>query len=276
MSCPEVIRLGQAVVMHRRERPFVHEFVYRLFCMQLRIDRLDEVSAADSWLFGVNRRRVVSFMNADHGDRSGSNLMEWLEQTLALAGVKHPGGATWLQCFPRIFGYVFNPVSFWLLHDPQGQLRVILAEVNNTFGQRHQYVLSAVDDQRIESGHTLTCRKVFHVSPFCEVKGHYQFQYRGNINAVLTRRSRQSMAIDFFDDAAIVEPLLRTVMSVRPQAWRTRALLAALIRMPLMTFGVMARIHWHAFKLWRKGAAFHPVPPVAAQDVSTNVNNLSK
>lgn len=272
----DLIRLGHAVVMHRRERPFVHEFVYRLFCMQLRVDELEALQAANSWLFGVNRRAPVSFMNEDHADRSGSNLMGWLERTLAQAGLEHPGGATWLQCFPRVFGYVFNPVSFWLVHDPHGQLKVILAEVNNTFGQRHQYVLSAVDGQPIESGQTLTCRKMFHVSPFCEVKGHYQFQYRGQINADLSDRTSQSMAIDFYDDAAIAQPLLRTVMSVKPRRWGTRALLSALARMPFMTFGVMVRIHWHAFKLWSKGASFHRLPPRPAREVSASIDITPK
>ncbi len=276
MTCDHLIRLGQAVVMHRRERPFVHEFVYRVFCIQLRVDRLDDVKAAQSWLFGVDRRRLVSFMSVDHGDRSNSSLMTWLASTLAQAGVEHPGGATWLQCFPRIFGYVFNPVSFWLLHDPQGQLRVILAEVNNTFGQRHQYVLSAVDGRPIESEHVLMCRKMFHVSPFCEVTGHYQFRYRGQINGPLNKNTSQRMAIDFFDDPEIAVPLLRTVMTVRPQGWSTRAILAALARMPLMTFGVMVRIHWHALKLWRKGASFYRLPPRPASEVSAGHTNTPK
>src|SRR5690554_6495306 len=216
-----LIRFARAVVMHKRQKPFIHAFVYKLFCMQLRVDQLDQLSRHGSfhgsWLFGVNRIRPVSFMSVDHGDRQSTDLMGWLNRTLHAVGLEHPGGATWLQCFPRMFGYVFNPVSFWMMHDRQGSLKLILAEVNNTFGQSHQYVLQAPDGGAIGQGDDLFCRKVFHVSPFCEIKGHYRFRYQGQITAPLatapsisnramslaeSTSARQSMAIDFFDDDA--------------------------------------------------------------------------
>lgn len=280
----DLIRFGRAVVMHKRQKPFTHAFVYRLFCMQLRVDRLDQVRAisggSGGWLFGVDRSRAVSFKSADHGDRTGGDLMGWLHQTLDAVALKHPGGATWLQCFPRMFGYVFNPVSFWMMHDTDGNLRIILAEVNNTFGQRHQYVLQAPGGGVIGQADELVCHKVFHVSPFCEIKGHYRFRYQGQIGAAMqpaqtTRGAgasvmRQSMAIDFYDDASSELALLRTAITVEPRPWTTRRLLGALVRMPWMTFGVMVRIHWHALKLWRKGAPFFRVPATPAQEATRN------
>jgi len=262
-----VLRLARAHVMHKRFRPFVHPFVYRLFCLQARIDEPEALARHTSWLFGVNRSRPVSLMNADHGYRDGGDLMQWLKETTAQAGVAMPGGAVWLQCFPRLFGYVFNPVSFWYLYDKAEALKVIVAEVNNTFGQCHHYVLTEPESQAIESGASLTCQKVFHVSPFCPVKGHYRFDYV--VNRKVTR-----MAIDYFDDSALAEPLIHTAIATESRPFTTRTLLAAVLRMPLMTFGVMVRIHWHALKLWRRGAKFHPLPDLPTDEVTTNQRSL--
>lgn len=112
LSNGPALRLARAHVLHKRFRPFVHPFVYRLFCLQARIDKPELLSKHNSWLFGVNRSRPVSLMNVDHGFRDGGDLMEWLKSTTDRAGVAMPGGAVWLQCFPRLLGYVFNPVSF--------------------------------------------------------------------------------------------------------------------------------------------------------------------
>jgi|AntAceMinimDraft_11_1070367.scaffolds.fasta_scaffold32778_2 hypothetical protein len=258
-----VLRLARAHVMHKRFRPFAHPFVYRLFCLQARIDRPQALQQHNSWLFGVNRSRPVSLMNADHGYRDGGDLMRWLEDTVNAVGVSRPAGAVWLQCFPRLLGYVFNPVSFWYLYDEQGQLRVIVAEVNNTFGQHHHYVLSNEDGGVIESGALLTCQKVFHVSPFCSVVGSYRFEYL--VNRKVTR-----MTIDYFDDESQPDPLIHTAIAAEPERFTTANLLSAIIRMPWMTYGVIARIHWHALKLWRRGAKFHRLPALPSHEVTSN------
>lgn len=263
LASAPVLRLARAHVVHKRFRPFVHPFVYRLFCLQARIDQPEVLGRHNSWLFGVNRSRPVSLMNADHGFRDGGDLMEWLKATTGHAGVDMPGGAVWLQCFPRLLGYVFNPVSFWYLYDKADVLRVIVAEVNNTFGQHHHYVLMDPEGLAIESGASLSCEKVFHVSPFCSVKGRYQFDYV--MNQKVTR-----MSIDYYDDEAMSEPLIHTAIATESQPFGTRALLAAVLRMPMMTFGVMVRIHWHALKLWRRGAKFHRLPDLPAEEVTTN------
>jgi len=263
MKTEAPIQLCRAHITHKRMRPFKHPFFYSLFCLRVRMDAASALKQYKSWLFGINQRRPVSLMNADHGHRDGSDLMAWLRQTLDASGVAWPGGAVWLQCFPRMFGYVFNPVSFWYLYDQSQNLRVLVAEVNNTFGQRHHYVLTQPDLGVIASGTTLNCQKVFHVSPFCPVKGHYRFEY--------TKSARtERVAIDYFDDPAEVEPLIHTAIAAEPVAFTTGRLLRAVLRMPLMTFRVMARIHWHAFKLWRQGATFHRLPKLPDQEVTTN------
>ncbi|MDN3988013.1 DUF1365 domain-containing protein [Zwartia vadi] len=259
----ELLEICRGRVMHARLRPFVHRFVYRVFCLRLRIDQFSRLNHFNSWLFGIDKKRIVSFQSRDHGARDGSDLMEWLSNTMQSSQVSVEIGSVWLQCFPRVFGYVFNPVSFWFVHDRQGSLRVLLAEVNNTFGQRHQYVLTAPGFGVIEEGVTLECTKVFHVSPFCDVEGLYRFKMSGH-------GSQERMAIDYFDEPGLTEPLLKTAIVVQLQRYTTRGLLSSLLSMPMMTFGVMARIHWQAFKLWRQGAKYHPVPPLPKEEVTNN------
>lgn len=264
----EVLQLCQSKVWHLRLRPFKHPLNYEVFCLRLRIDQPLELAKQTSWLFGFNRKRPVSFMNADHGYRDGADLNAWLSDTLTATGVDHPGGAVWLQTFPRMLGYVFNPVSFWYLHDGGGQLKVMVAEVNNTFGQHHHYVLTAPEGRAIENGQALTCQKVFHVSPFCPVTGHYRFEHV--INHRHDGQEVDRMTIDYFDDASLDEPIIRTGIAVQPKPYTTAGLLRAFLRMPLMTFGVIVRIHWHALKLWRGGAKFHKLPDLPNQVVTSN------
>lgn len=258
-----MLELCRGRVMHARLKPFVHRFVYRVFCIRLRIDQLSKLSAFNSWLFGVDKKRIVSFQARDHGARDGSDLMVWLTKTLKESGISLDLGAIWLQCFPRVFGYVFNPVSFWFVHDQHGSLRVLVAEVNNTFGQRHQYVLTAANLAVIRQDTPLECLKVFHVSPFCEVEGAYRF--------TLSRRGEQErMAIDYYDPIDHPVALLKTAIVVQATPFSTLGLLRSVLSMPMMTFGVMWRIHLQAFKLWRKGAQYHPAPPLPKQEVTNN------
>ena len=263
MNSP-VIELCQGRVMHARLRPFIHRFVYRVFCLRLRIDEPRALARLSSWLFGIEQSRLVSFWSSDHGARDGSALMVWLDTQLDQAGLDFERGAVWLQCFPRVLGYVFNPVSFWFIHDRQGVLRVLLAEVNNTFGQRHQYLLTAKRLAPIDQHTSLQCAKVFHVSPFCAVQGTYAFKFTER--GVLKR-----MAIDYYDAPEQLTPLLRTALVIEPRTFSNASLLKALVAMPMMTFGVMARIHWQAFKLWRQGAVFHAVPALPKEDLTTNI-----
>jgi DUF1365 family protein len=261
------VELCQARVMHVRLRPFVHRFFYRVFCLRLRLDQPEKIRQQQSWLFGVERARPVSFHAKDHGRRDGTDLLVWLDTLLDQSGIALQRGAVWLQCFPRVFGYVFNPVSFWHVYDTQGVLRVILAEVNNTFGQRHQYVLTAQQLGPIDATTSLICTKVFHVSPFCAVEGEYHFKFsqHGQLH-----RS----AIDYFDTQQQDGALLRTAIVIQSTPLKTTALLRSLLAMPLMTMGVMLRIHLQALKLWRKKAKYHSIPALPEQEVTSNVRSF--
>lgn len=232
--------------MHRRVRPANHAFVYPVFYVQL---PLRDLSAADGGLFGVNRRAVLSFRNEDHGPRDGSALLPWIEDLLTRHGLPTDGEIV-LQTFPRLFGYVFNPVSFWFCHDAGGALIAVLAEVNNTFGGSHGYLLHR-NGEVLPDGEEIRADKVFHVSPFNEVEGGYRFRFH-------LCREVQTARIDY-DDAEGV--LLLTSISGRARPWSAASLFGAILRMPLLTVGVMARIHWQALRLWLKGVPFigaHP------------------
>ena len=238
-------------VMHRRLRPVVNAFVYPVFYVQLPVRDLDSANCA---IFGVDRSRLLSFRSADHGPRDGSPLLPWIENLLRRHGLPSDGEIT-LQAFPRVLGYVFNPVSFWYCHDRAGQLIAVLAEVNNTFGGTHAYLLHRAGEA-LRDGELLTAAKVFHVSPFNEVEGGYRFRFQ-------LQHAVQVARIDY-DDAE--GELLLTSISGKARGWSVAALLGALLRMPLLTLGVITRIHWQALKLWLKGVPFHGAVPTKASN----------
>ena len=240
-------------VMHERLRPRHHRFAYPVFYVRCNVARL---TTLDSGWFGINRWGPLSLFARDHGPCDGSDLDTWMRAQLTAAGVP-ADGEIWLQAFPRVFGYAFNPVSFWFCHDRNGALRALLAEVRNTFGARHSYLLTALDGAPIDASTELACRKVLHVSPFCQVEGDYRFRLRETHEA-------SSVAIDYHDSDGL---LIRTVLGGRLYPLTRAAALGALARQPLLTLGVVARIHWQALRLFAKKVPFygrHPAPESAA------------
>lgn len=233
-------------VMHRRLRPAVNAFVYPVFYVQLPVR---DLAAANCGIFSVDKRNLLSFRSADHGPRDGSPLLPWIEGLLRAHGLPADGDIV-LQTFPRVLGYVFNPVSFWYCHDSAGTLIAILAEVNNTFGGTYSYLLHR-NGQALPDGQELTADKLFHVSPFNEIEGGYRFRFQ-------LQRKVQLARIDY-DDAE--GEVLLTSISGQPRDWSAAALLGAFLRMPFLTLGVIARIHWQALKLWLKGVPFRGAHP---------------
>jgi hypothetical protein len=229
-------RFAFGEVRHRRLRPVRHAFRYPAFFLRLPAHRLDGTPRG-SWLFGVERRALLSFRESDHGD--GSPVREWIARMLREAGV-HADGELWLHTFPRVLGYAFKPVSFWFCHDRTGALRAVVAEVNNTFGERHCYLLADPAGAPLRRGAELHATKVFHVSPFCPVRGDYRFRFIDNGERAVAR-------IDYDDGEG---PLLETSLSGRLEPLGRASTLRALSSYPLFTFGVIARIHWHALRLW--------------------------
>lgn len=228
-------------VMHRRLRPVVNAFVYPVFYVQLPVR---DLAAGNCGIFGVDRSNLLSFRSRDHGARDGSPLLPWIQALLREHGLADDGEIM-LQTFPRVCGLLFNPVSFWFCHNRAGELIAVLAEVNNTFGGHHNYLLHRAG-AALRDGEELRADKLFHVSPFNEIEGGYRFRFHLARPIPLAR-------IDY-DDAD--GELLLTAISGKAQAWTARALLGAFLRMPLLTAGVVFRIHWQALKLWLKGVPF--------------------
>jgi DUF1365 family protein len=234
-------------VIHRRLRPVGNRFNYSSFTLALPLSRLAELPQLG---IGWNRRGLVSFFDRDHGERDGSALEPWIRRLLAGEGIAADGEVV-LYSFPRMLNYVFNPVSFWVCHDRDSAVRAVLCEVCNTFGEQHNYLLAHPDGRPLRSGETLTARKVFHVSPFCEVKGGYRFRFHFGPGRWLAR-------IDY-DDAA-GEALLETSISGSASALSRAEVRRLLWRYRWFTLGVVARIHWQAARLWAKRVPYIPKP----------------
>jgi len=253
-AAPARLFFGQ--VMHRRVRPVANRFVYPVCFCVLPLARVEQSSSA---LFAVNRWNLFSFHFADHGARDGSHPLPWIQGLLQRGGIG-ADGEIWLQCFPRLLGFVFNPISLWFCHDRDGQLLAVLAEVNNTFGERHNYLLANTDGRPIRDGETLEQRKVFHVSPFMDVAGHYRFRFhwRCGSDGIATWRLAR---IDHGDEGG---DLLHTAISGQAETLTSGPLIKAFLRFPLLTLGVVWRIHWQALRLWVKRVPLFrkPEPPL--------------
>ena len=171
-------------VVHRRLRPVRHAFAYPVFFLRVPLSQLDRLGCR--WL-SVDRWNLFSLARRDFGPRDGSDLERWARAMLGAHGLGAADGEIVLQAFPRMLGYVFIPITTWHCHDRAGLLRAVICEVSNTFGERHNYVVAHADARPIEAGDWLTAKKALHVSPFCEVVGHYRFRFSGGKEAPVAR-----------------------------------------------------------------------------------------
>ena len=257
---PDRALIGFGQVRHARSRPKAHAFAYPTYFLMLPLRSLREHGHG---ALARNRRAALSFHDRDHGD-GRDDCLAWLDQTLASHGISDASGEVWLHTYPRVLGYSFKPVSFWYCHRRDGTLRAVLAEVNNTFGERHCYLLDAP-----QYGVPATADKVFHVSPFCPVRGEYRFVFmRSNHDGAAGAEDRTVARIDFHDEAG-APALVRTSVSGTLVPLNVASARRALWRHPAMTLGVIARIHWQALHLWLKHAPFFRQPRPPADAVST-------
>ena len=254
-------QIGFGQVRHTRHRPRRNAFAYPTYFLLLPMRSL---RANGPGALARNRRSALSFHDADHGD-GRSDSLAWLEDLLSQHGIMDATGEVWLHTYPRVWGYSFKPVSFWYCHRADGSLRAILAEVNNTFGERHCYLL---DQPRY--GQPCEADKVFHVSPFCPVRGRYRFVFMRTQGADGQTPERTVARIDYFDGSDIEgsEALLNTSVSGQLEPLNAASVRRALWSYPAMTLGVIARIHWQALRLWVKRAPFFRQPPLPSQFVT--------
>ncbi len=225
-------------VMHRRLTPRHHRFKYRVFSVLL---DLDELPGLGLRLFRHNRGGLFSFHDQDHGD--GRPLRVWLDDLLARQGIV-ADGARRVLCYPRILGYVFNPLSVWFCHGADGALKAVIYEVHNTYEERHAYVLPVGDDERlVRHG----CAKAFYVSPFLSPDCRYQFRIR-------TPGADVAVAINE-DEAG--RPILNASFAGARREMTDGALLKMFLRYPLMTVKVVVAIHYEAVRLMLKGVRRH-------------------
>lgn len=228
------------VVTHHRLRPVPHALRYRIFQVLLDLDEAPKV-AAGLRLFGFNRPAPISFHERDHGDGSARPLKAQIEALAAAAGYE-TGGPVRVLCFPRVFGFVFNPISIFYCHAPDGRLSALVYEVNNTFGDRIAYVAPG------ERRHSLD--KAMHVSPFMDMDHSYRFSVSEPAESLTF-----AIQVKRGDDLWLSAGLTATR---RPLA--DGRLLAFLALMPFMTLKVVGAIHLEAAKLWLKGVRYRPKP----------------
>ena len=253
-------QLCLGLVRHTRLRPRRHAFSYGMYFVRLPLRSMAAGGAAKfaTRLFSRNGFGLMAFHDRDHGDGQ-QPLLDWIDGLLRAEGVADADGEVWLQTMPRVLGYVFNPVSFWFCHRRDGALRAVLCDVRNTFGERHFYLLDS--GAVIAYGSELAARKVFHVSPFCQVEGGYRFRFLRAERADGGGLAERHLACIDYDDAS--GPLLHTSLSGRAVGIGALSVVGAFLAYPLMSFGVVAKIHWQALRLWLRRVPFFskPVPP---------------
>jgi hypothetical protein len=248
------VSLVPGTVMHARMKPKPHRFSYKVFNLLIDLDRLTEAGRA-SRLFSIGRRfNLAGFRESDHGDGK-TPLRSHVERLLRPAGVDISGGRVLLLCYPRILGFVFNPISVYFCYDADDALAAVIYEVRNTFGEMHTYVAPVAAGELSEAGLRQSRAKLFYVSPFLDMALRYHFRLLPPGDAVRVR----------ILETDAEGPILAASFAGTREDLTTSGLLAQCLAIPFMTLKVVAGIHWEALKLWLKGVGLRarPAPPGA-------------
>ncbi len=243
-------------VMHKRLKKRENGFVYNVFNICFDVTKTDSLK---SKLFSVNKFNIFSFYNKDHGNRDSSSLESWIRNILAEDGINENVKKIYLFTYPRILGYVFNPVSFWFCLNKNDELIAVLSEVNNTFGESHSYLIKNQDLSPIKSDQYFDSKKEFHVSPFFKVRGDYKFRF-------IFTAEKIAVWIDYFDS----KKALLTSVVTKNLYLSDSQLIKAFIKIPLMTFKVIFLIHYEALKLVIKRIKYVPKPSQLKTRITKN------
>ncbi len=224
-------------VIHKRFKPKEHYFKYNVFSLLIDLNELEEINK-DIKFFSYNKFNIISFYDKDHGDRDGSSIKLWVKKNLRNIGIMTEDISIKLLCYPRIFGYVFNPLSTYFIYNKHLKLISIFYEVKNTFGEQHTYIFKAQDEKTVQN----KCKKKFYVSPFIEMDCEYHFK-------TLNPREQLSVVINQNDKDG---KLLFASQDGISKDFNNKNLIFSYLRHPLMTFKIIGAIHYEAFKLWAK------------------------
>jgi DUF1365 family protein len=229
-------------VIHKRFKPKTHYFKYSVFSLFIDLSELNYLSKKIKF-FSHNKFNLVSFYEKDHGNRDGSSLIFWVKKNLEDNNINSENVKIKLLCYPRILGYVFNPLSVFYIYDENEKLICILYEVKNTFGEQHTYIFKVDNDQNL---YQHNCSKKFHVSPFIEMNCKYFFR-------LLKPGEKISVIIDQYQTN---EKILYASQDGQRVDFNTKELIKSYLKHPLMTLKIISAIHFEAFKLWVKGIKF--------------------
>ena len=244
---------------HRRVSPVVHEFIYPLFMAFLDIDRLPELMRI-SPLAGYNRGNIVSYRERDHFGDPVDSLRDRVRRDAHRNGVVLPDGKIFLLTHLRYFGYNFNPVSFFYCYDRADTLRMVLSEVNNTYGETANYWLTPTVEVPAGENKRYRFQKAFHVSPFMKLGQEYDWTFTPPGERLIQQSASYENGQEIFD----------STLSLARREWSGRELHGALMRFPWMTAKVVASIHWQALRLWMKRVPVVPHPGTGHFDKATN------
>ena len=230
-------------VIHKRFKPKEHFFKYSVFSLLIDLSELDFLDKQVRF-FSYNKINLISFYDKDHGNRDGTSIIDWVKKNLNQNNISSENVKIKLLCYPRILGYVFNPLSVFYVYNNQDKLITILYEVKNTFGEQHTYIFKINNSEKLLQHN---CLKKFHVSPFIEMDCKYFFR-------TLTPDKKMSVVIDQYDNND--DKLLYASQDGYIADLKSSELLKSYIKHPLMTFKIIIAIHFEAFKLWSKGIKF--------------------
>ena len=226
-------------VIHKRFKPKEHFFKYKVFSLLLDLSEL-HLLEKDLKIFSYNKFNILSFYDIDHGPRDGTSLISWVKENLNSNNINSNEIKIKLLCYPRVWGYIFNPLSIFFVYDKNSKLISILYEVKNTFGEQHTYVFKIDKDNQLFEH---SCKKKFHVSPFIEMNCLYYFK-------ILKPTDKLSVVINQNDDSG---KLLFASQDGLKNELNNKNLMISYISNPLMSFKIIGAIHFEALKLWIKG-----------------------